>query len=322
MANREFDPMHITLSELPQSGVSQCGLFICSASYEPRCLSVPLALSVSSVESIIVLKNNDVLGEGEKNGKKIGDKFGEKARIVEISKKNSITTADKIINALSIYKEKQLFSINIDISCMTHETVLILYSIFEYLYYGTEIKIKYFYVPATEYDPGVPYEQKWLSKGVLEVRSVLGFPGRLLPSRRNHLLILVGFEVERAVGLIEKFEPASLTLAYGDGNSFNEAHRLVNEQRHQNLSERFSNARNLAFSPRDAHKVRDLVLNEALQNPSRNLIVAPMNTKISTLGVALAATTNPDIQICYAAAKAYNIENYSSPEDYCVAFGL
>ena len=47
-----------------------------------------------------------------------------------------------------------------------------------------------------------------------------------------------------------------------------------------------------------------------------------MNTKISTLGVALAAMERSDLQICYGPAATYNVDNYSSPDDHCYLFQL
>jgi hypothetical protein len=38
-----------------------------------------------------------------------------------------------------------------------------------------------------------------------------------------------------------------------------------------------------------------------------------LNTKLSTVGVALAAIENPEIQICYAEPEEYNTDGYSKP---------
>ena len=41
-------------------------------------------------------------------------------------------------------------------------------------------------------------EAKWLSRGIGEVRSILGYSGTLKPSRSNLLIVIVGYEYERA----------------------------------------------------------------------------------------------------------------------------
>lgn len=45
-----------------------------------------------------------------------------------------------------------------------------------------------------------------------------------------------------------------------------------------------------------------------------------MNNKMSTVGVALAAMQNENVQICYAPAVIYNESNYSLPGKDCYIF--
>jgi hypothetical protein len=47
-----------------------------------------------------------------------------------------------------------------------------------------------------------------------------------------------------------------------------------------------------------------------------------MNTKISTVGCALAAWEDRAIQLCYAQATRYNYAHYSTPGDTCYVFDL
>jgi hypothetical protein len=53
-----------------------------------------------------------------------------------------------------------------------------------------------------------------------------------------------------------------------------------------------------------------------------NVIIAPMNTKISAMGAALLAYERPEIQLCYASANVYNVDGYSIPGDDCYLFSL
>ncbi|MDP2644327.1 MAG: hypothetical protein Q8P24_05265, partial [Desulfobacterales bacterium] len=43
----------------------------------------------------------------------------------------------------------------------------------------------------------------------------------------------------------------------------------------------------------------------------QDVTVAPMNTKLSTVGAALASFENSEIQVCYAQADYYNYHGYS-----------
>ena len=45
--------------------------------------------------------------------------------------------------------------------------------------------------------------------------------------------------------------------------------------------------------------------------PNYNVVIAPMNNKISTLGASLLAIEMPEIQICYSSPNIYNVDGYS-----------
>jgi hypothetical protein len=76
------------------------------------------------------------------------------------------------------------------------------------------------------------------------------------------------------------------------------------------------------FSCSDPYKVKEQILEQSKIEPDTNVVVAPMNTKISTIGVGLAAIESKIIQLCYAPAIQYNFDNYSKPSDKFSAFEL
>jgi hypothetical protein len=111
---------------------------------------------------------------------------------------------------------------------------------------------------------------------------------------------------------------SSSLAPYGDDSSFSIEHKAVNQAKHERLSLRCTNADYFEFSPSDAHSVQDILLHQAKVRPDKNIIIAPMNTKISTLGCALAASANSAIQLCYGSAVTYNYQNYSTASKRCV----
>jgi hypothetical protein len=296
-------------------------VLICSASYETRCLSVPQALDPKAVGAVYVLRNEDVLGNGISHATSIANLFQVKANEVVISKSNPVITADKIIDCISGLMFGDEGRLLVDITAFTHETLLVLFKIISETV-SDQIDVRYVYTGAKDYDPGTTPNQKWLSRGVSDICSVLGYPGEMRPSRKSHLIVLVGFEDERAGKLIEMYEPAVLSLGVGKVGPVSEHLFNVNETYYKKLIEMRSGAENFSFSPTDAYAVRDTVLEQVQKIGDYNVIVAPMNTKISTLGVALAAFENPNIQICYARANSYNVDNYSEPRDDCRVFSL
>ena len=59
-----------------------------------------------------------------------------------------------------------------------------------------------------------------------------------------------------------------------------------------------------------------------IDNGEFNIIIAPLNNKISTVGVALAALENNNLQVCYAEAKEYNSSNYVSSSGKVSIFSM
>ena len=59
-------------------------------------------------------------------------------------------------------------------------------------------------------------------------------------------------------------------------------------------------------------KVNDII--SSIKN-EYNIVIASLNNKISTIGVAFSAIENPEVQICYPTVNQYNIENYSISKD-------
>ena len=47
-----------------------------------------------------------------------------------------------------------------------------------------------------------------------------------------------------------------------------------------------------------------------------NTVIAPLNTKISTIGADLAALENENIQLAYAKPNIYNVDGYSIPNEF------
>jgi hypothetical protein len=174
------------------------------------------------------------------------------------------------------------------------------------------------YTVASEYSVGLPDDKKWLSKGIKEIRTVLGFPGEMLPSRKCHLIVLVGYEAERVRELVENYEPSILSLGMGDeDSSLSIEHHRLNRLVHTVLTERFTRYNEFLFSPSNPFHVSMTLRSVVKSTDNVNVVVAAMNTKLSTVGAALVAIKDESIQLCYATAMQYNTEKDSVPSEYC-----
>lgn len=209
----------------------------------------------------------------------------------------------------------------IDITSMSHELLSILIAILH-----TEDKLNntvLCYTGAERYSFNTSEADMWLSRGVSSIRSVLGYAGEQLPSKKLHLVITVGFEVERALEVIATYEPAVLSLGVGRRDeSVSIAHHKANmiffERLESFVLEQERNCETISrfsFSCIDPlHTKRDLSEHLAkFQN--FNTVICPLNTKVSTVGVALLCLEQPTVQLCYAQPMEYNTGGYATAGD-------
>jgi hypothetical protein len=303
--------------------VGHVDVFICCASYEERSLSLARALSKrQQPECVWLVQHADLHDQVSHNAQEVIDLFGPRVKHITARTDRPLDIADHMQQALLTLPEADGRTLLVDITTFTHESLLILLRLLE-MHRSRFSKALFCYCSASDYDPGVEDKDKWLSKGVYRVRSVLGYPGHISPSKPNHLLVLVGYEYERASSLIEVFEPAKVSL--GKGQSAGERH-LEAGRRFDLLKEecmsRCPSVEEFEFSCHDSFECKSDLLEQIHMSPDYNAIIAPLNTKISTVGCALAAMSEPSIQLCYAQALQYNCANYSSPRDNCYSFRL
>jgi hypothetical protein len=188
------------------------------------------------------------------------------------------------------------------------------------------LKISCAYVNAKEYSNGDNVDQKWLSKGIEEVRAVLGYSGNLVPSKGTHLIIIVGYEFERAIAMTNILEPNVLSLGYGKSeNATVEKDKEANSYYSQlirEMSPSYPEIEQFEISCSDPYKTCENLEKYIKKIKNKNILIAPMNNKISTIGVGLLALKNKGVQVCYGPAMTYNILNYSTPGSNCYIFNI
>jgi len=135
--------------------------------------------------------------------------------------------------------------------------------------------------------------------------------------------VLFGFERERTKRLIDMFEYDVVSLAYGSKNaSIKPVHYDLNHERYQEMFDWYPNANRLEISLIDPYTTKDQIIKYLEDFSDCNVVIAPMNTKISTIGVGLVTIERPEIQLYYLSANLYNYEGYSKPGDDCYLFEL
>jgi hypothetical protein len=303
-------------------------IFVCVASFEDRCRAIADQLDPKQVEQVVLLENSDFDTYIAKNVSLIKARYGEKVKSIALRTDDPIFVADNLKNQVLPLIANNRGLCLIDITTFTHEQLLILIRLLAEI--ATPPNVKFVYVGAGEYSVNTNPNERWLSKGVTDTRAVLGYPGIMLPSRKLHLIVLVGFEHERAEKLIEKYEPALVSLGLGrEHQSVRPEHYAINAEFHQrvqqfaeNLSTSLAGVRRFEFSCVDPLQTMADVASEAGRFPKLNVAVCPMNTKPSTIGAALLALNDETIQLVYAQPGEYNVEGYSTIGDTCTVFDL
>ena len=141
-----------------------------------------------------------------------------------------------------------------------------------------------------------------------------------------YLIILTGFELERATRLIELIEPDRLLLGNAkDPISPNNAELM---QHFKNKFESWKNNYNsincssFDFSCKNVENTISVLEEIINTNNEGNNIIVPLNTKLSTIAVGIVAIQNKNIQVCYSIPETYNIRNYSSPSSNITVVSL
>lgn len=300
-------------------------VLMCSASFEDRSVCIPNKLKKKKFQKVIILENTNGSDLIKNNSKSIGELYKRSAVTVCVDYCDSLSLADRIVKEInSVTTKGKKLNVLLDITTFTHETLMICLKV---LRMNNKIKqVTCVYVNASEYCPGCSISNKWLSRGCENVHPILGYPGMLLPSLKTHLIVIVGYEYNRAFEMISALEPNSISLVYGSPDDAltekdQEANSVFNDLIKQMAFE-FSNIESVTIPCGDPDKT-SLELQKIYDcHENDNIIVVPMNNKMSTLGVELSTRKNEKVQVCYAPAVVYNELNYSIPGKDCYIFEL
>jgi hypothetical protein len=314
----------VPVKSLSTALTQQIHVFICSASFEKRSTVISANLDRSRVDHAIICANKVTFTSLiDETAAELCGMFGERASAAVFSMENPLVIADQLQRTIKDIPEYPATTYAVDITSFTHEALLILLRVLQSRMRPSD-KVIGLYNAASEYSVGATADDKWLTKGVGEIRSVLGYPGKIVPTQKVHLIVLVGYEMERAERIIGAYEPTILSLGYGSPlESISPPLHDLNKKFHRTLSEKNKGvALEFMFSCEDALEAKESVEKQVGSMPGYNVFVAPMNTKISTIGVGLAAFYNPAMQLCYATAGQYNVQSYSTPSDDCYLFEI
>ena len=285
-------------------------IFIACASFEKRCLSIPQIIHTSCISSSLIYYYDEFACYSSENREALKDIFGIN-NFIQVFNSHPILTADAMIKSIhdiiNIYINPNIV---LDITTFTREGLLIIFKII------SEVKSKIHSLHIV-YNSASTMAVGQLSFCEKEFRSVLGFSGLLSPLRKNHLVVLLGFEVERARLIINQYEPH--LISFGIGGEDSSITKYLHSRNKEFLSELQSYYSNkpvtFTLSLVDPFAAYTNIKNHLLQYDEYNTIIAPMNTKLSTIGAAIYAHEFENTQLCYLQMDSYAYDDYSTPSD-------
>jgi hypothetical protein len=289
--------------------------FICSSSFEERCLSFASVVSKELIDNALIchFENNYEISE-ERLGQ-LQELFHDKNPVVEVLKKHQpIYNFDAFWKRFASFKKNSVVAV--DITTFTRENLLMLLRIA--FLKKDSFHFYFFYTSSEHYSSNDGTSDIWLSKGVKDIRSIFSFPGDFSPLKKIALIILTGFETERAQTLIDIYERSKLVLGKANKlNSINPELARINEVNFESLRMMNPNADSFEFSCINLSETADAIKEQIeLYKEDFNIVIAPMNNKLSSLAVGLSAIENSFVQICYASTNQYNINAYSSASNF------
>ncbi|MDO8990809.1 MAG: hypothetical protein Q7U91_14385 [Sideroxyarcus sp.] len=302
--------MKATLNEIHNYIGSQRFVFVGCASFEDRCLSIPRSIDIGNIEKALIFRAKEFLFYSERNSNHLASIFKDKFVEVPFSISNPFTVADRISSFLcSGTLCLDSYNVIFDISTFTRESMLI---ILRYLLINRSAlgRVVLLYNSTAN----MPDH---LSLGPLALRSVLGYSGIMYPTRPLHLILILGFEIERAREIITRLEPQMLSIAYGKQSG------SINSELHDRNS-RFLDQMQCAYgstmtafpiSVVDPFETSTDLAEYSLKFNEFNTVISPLNTKLSAIGAGLYCIDNPEAQICYLQMGEYNFSEYSTPSD-------
>ena len=294
--------------------IGHVDLLICCAGFESRSKTLIDHIDMSFVKKVILLTYPHPSDSAQMNREHMLTRVsGDNLLSEELLSDDPLENGDLFTRLFDGLKGNS--HVIIDISTMTRENLMIMLKVAKRV---TNPNILFSYTPSERYAIAPDLRRDdlknyWISRGVGEIRTVLGYAGESSPLKQLALIILSGFELERAQTVIDSFEPDYLIVGKaGRTESVTAESCVINEIIFDELCNYNKVDDVFDFSCKAINVTKKAILNVVEKyHEKANIVICPMNTKPSTLAVASLALEDPSIQVCYAVATDYNSALYS-----------
>lgn len=201
--------------------------------------------------------------------------------------------------------ELQNKNITIDITTFTKQYLLVLLKFIEN---EKPKSIRLFYTEPED------YAVKWgrpLSSGLIDIISVPTYGGHFYIHKENLLILLLGYEGDRAYAVWERLAPHKTIVLIGKPSFNNSWEGRVEQFNEKLISKLPKEAINYisALNPFEVSKNMDELIDQYSQK--FNIVISPLGPKPQAIGCYLSVKKYPDVQIIYSLPKFYEEEYFS-----------
>jgi hypothetical protein len=155
----------------------------------------------------------------------------------------------------------------------------------------------------------LPEKDRWLSRGIRTLRTVVGYPGDFASERNRHVVALAGHEDERLLEIISFLEPTRLSISseQTDSSTVPNANQ-ISERVKARLRELIGhpNTGDVTFYADSIERTFESLSQMLVGQTQENVALVAMNTKLSFIGAALCALHLRHLRLVYAVPIEYN----------------
>lgn len=297
-------------------------LFICCVSFEKRCVnSTDILRDKTKIRNaaIVRFEGKDRFELREENQRETLHnlkKHMEKESEPEVLWCDKADPLDGILNLEEFLKniQEEPKRITIDITAFTKQYLLVLLYFLGKEYPNAAIR--------TLYTRGrYKYSKKTpLSWGIKEITAVPFFSFPIHPEKEKLLVLFLGYEGERAFSVYRTLEPDKTIAVIGYPPGYHGAD-IPSRNFNKYLLDLLPNENKVKIPSLDADKTKDFLEEIYEKNKNYNIFLAPLGTKMQTLGIYLSLRGYfkkqylPNIQVIYAVPFWYDERHYTS-ENY------
>jgi hypothetical protein len=279
-------------------------------SFESRSMTVPASIVGAKWSSVLIFASRVRSETAEDNLQTLVSHFSNQMIPIQLNTSEPLEVAATLQSALGEFIGRaEADPAVIDITSFRREELLMLLAL---LKLKGALVSKHWHLAYV----GAQNMGEWLSGKVTAHRSVLGYPGDIRPSRSTRVVVLMGFEIARARSIIETYEPKQLILGMGrKSESITDSLYERNKELFLEITREFRGSieKEFEFSAREPIAVKRELEAVILPDDSTNVVIAPLHTKLSTIGVGLYGLEHSEAQVCYAPVEEYNEAAYSAP---------